>query len=88
ELIGSDDSHYKGNFRDWRFSGNGRLRLADGSVYVGGFENDTYQGNGRLTLVDGRSESGLWLNGQRVRDEHGKLLPDPLELALLNQGSL
>ncbi|WP_327438964.1 C13 family peptidase [Pseudomonas donghuensis] len=88
ELIGSDDSHYKGNFRDWRFSGNGRLRLADGSVYVGGFENDTYQGNGRLTLVDGRSESGLWLNGQRVRDEHGKLLPDPLELALLNQGRL
>ncbi|MGF6592852.1 C13 family peptidase [Pseudomonas sp. 2835] len=88
ELIGSDGSHYKGNFRDWRFSGNGRLQLPDGSVYVGGFENDTYQGNGRLTLVDGRIESGLWLNGQRVRDEHGKLLPDPLELALLNQGSL
>ncbi|CAK9887339.1 MULTISPECIES: C13 family peptidase [Pseudomonas] len=88
ELIGSDGSHYKGNFRDWRFSGNGRLQLPDGSVYVGGFENDTYQGNGRLTLVDGRSESGLWLSGQRVRDEHGKLLPDPLELALLNQGNL
>ncbi|UVM55343.1 caspase family protein [Pseudomonas sp. B21-012] len=88
ELIGSDGSHYKGYFRDWRFSGNGRLQLPDGSVYVGGFENDTYQGNGRLTLLDGRNESGQWLNGQRVRDEHGKLLPDPLELALLNQGGL
>ncbi|MFK8329520.1 C13 family peptidase [Pseudomonas sp. BJa5] len=88
ELIGSDGSHYKGNFRDWRFSGKGRLQLADGSLYVGSFDNDTYQGQGRLTLVDGSSQSGWWINGQRVRDEQGRLLPDPLELALLNQGAL
>jgi hypothetical protein len=88
ELIGADGSHYKGNFVDWRFSGKGRLQLADGSLYVGGFENDTYQGPGRLTLSDGSSQSGYWVNGQRVRDEQGRLLPDPLELALLNQGRL
>ena len=88
ELIASDGSHYKGNFRDWRFSGNGRLQLADGSLYVGGFDNDTYHGRGRLTLTDGSSQSGEWINGLRVRDEMGKLLPDPLELALLNQGPL
>nr|WP_319526911.1 C13 family peptidase [Pseudomonas laurentiana] len=88
ELFASDGSHYKGDFRDWRFSGYGRLQLADGSVYVGGFENDTYQGKGRLTLPDGQVESGHWINGQRVRDDQGRPLSDPLELALLNQGSL
>ncbi|TDF85872.1 C13 family peptidase [Pseudomonas sp. H9] len=88
ELIGADGSHYKGNFQDWRFTGKGRLQLADGSLYVGGFDNDTYHGQGRLTLSDGSSQSGYWVNGQRVRDEQGRLLPDPLELALLNQGTL
>ena len=88
ELLGSDGSHYKGGFRDWRFSGEGRLQLADGSHYVGGFENDAYQGHGRLTSANGRVEGGAWVNGLRVRDEKGKLLPDPLELALLNQGKL
>ncbi len=88
ELLGSDGSRYKGTFRDWRFSGNGRLQLADGSLYVGGFDNDAYQGHGRLTHSDGRVEGGFWVNGLRTRDEQGKLLPDPLELALLNQGKL
>ncbi|HKS13437.1 MAG TPA: C13 family peptidase [Pseudomonas sp.] len=88
ELLGSDGSHYKGGFRDWRFSGQGRLQLADGSHYVGGFENDAYQGHGRLTSGNGQVEGGAWVNGLRVRDEKGKLLPDPLELALLNQGRL
>lgn len=88
ELIGSDGSHYTGNFRDWRFSGKGRLQLSDGSLYVGGFDNDAYQGHGRLNLTDGSSQSGYWVNGQLVRDDQGRLLPDPLELALLNQGHL
>ncbi|MCU1719762.1 MULTISPECIES: C13 family peptidase [unclassified Pseudomonas] len=88
ELFAVDGSHYKGGFRDWRFSGKGRLQLADGSVYSGGFENDSYQGSGRLVLPGGRVEAGHWINGLRVRDEQGRLLPDPLEQALLNQGSL
>lgn len=88
ELIGIDGSHYQGAFSDWRFNGRGHLTLADGSVYNGEFENDTYQGNGTLTLGDGTQQSGLWANGQRVRDAHGKPLPDPLELGLLTQGAL
>ncbi|MCY1419063.1 Peptidase C13 family protein [compost metagenome] len=88
ELISVDGSHYKGYFQDWRFSGQGQLALADGSVYVGAFKDDAYHGTGRLTLIDGRVQAGHWLNGQRVRDERGRLLPDPLELALLNQGGL
>lgn len=88
ELFASDGSHYKGEFRDWRFAGQGRLQLPDASLYVGGFENDTYQGKGTLTQTDGRVESGHWVNGLRVRDDNGRLLPDPLELALLNQGRL
>ncbi|MCW8275934.1 caspase family protein [Pseudomonas sp. PCH199] len=88
ELIGADGSHYIGNFNDWRFSGQGRLNLADGSFYVGQFDNDAYSGRGTLVLTDGSVRSGTWINGQRVRDADGKLLPDTLELGLLAQGRL
>ncbi|CAI8936355.1 Peptidase C13 [Pseudomonas sp. IT-196MI5] len=88
ELIGTDGSHYIGQFNDWRFSGQGRLNLSDGSFYTGQFDNDSYQGRGTLVLTDGTVLSGTWINGQRVRDAEGKLLPDPLELGLLAQGRL
>ena len=88
ELIGTDGSHYIGQFNDWRFSGQGRLNLADGSFYTGQFDNDSYQGRGTLVLTDGTVLSGTWINGQRVRDSEGKLLPDTLELGLLAQGRL
>ena len=88
ELIGADGSHYRGQFSDWRFHGQGRLSLGDGSVYSGGFEADIYQGHGTLTLPDGQVQSGYWVNGLRVRDADGRLLPDPLELGLLAQGPL
>ncbi|MDR6608446.1 C13 family peptidase [Pseudomonas synxantha] len=88
ELIGTDGSHYIGQFNDWRFSGQGRLNLPDGSFYTGQFDNDSYQGRGTLVLTDGTVLSGTWINGQRVRDAEGKLLPDTLELGLLAQGRL
>ncbi|WP_017903116.1 C13 family peptidase [Pseudomonas asplenii] len=88
ELIGVDGSHYRGEFSEWRFNGFGQLNLADGSHYVGEFASDTYEGRGILTLADGRVQSGIWTNGQRVRDADGKLLPDQLELGLLAQGPL
>ena len=88
ELLASDGSHYVGGFNEWKFSGAGRLTLADGTRFDGHFANDTYQGQGRLTHPDGSLEEGYWINGQRVRDVQGHLLPDPLELGLLNQGRL
>ncbi|MDI2592193.1 caspase family protein [Pseudomonas sp. N3-W] len=88
ELIGTDGSHYIGEFSDWRFTGPGRLNLADGSFYMGEFDSDSYQGRGTLVLTDGTVLSGTWINGQRVRDADGRLLPDSLELGLLAQGRL
>lgn len=88
ELIGADGSHYRGQFNEWRFNGPGHLSMADGSTYVGEFAADTYQGHGTLTLNDGTVQSGYWLNGLRVRDDKGNVLPDPLELGLLKQGQL
>ena len=88
ELIGADGSHYIGQFVDWRFSGQGRLNLSDGSFYIGQFDNDSYSGRGTLVLTDGTVQNGTWVNGQRVRDADGKLLPDSLELGLLAQGRL
>jgi len=87
-LIGADGSHYQGLFSNWRFSGQGRLRLVDGSVYVGQFNDDTYQGQGTLTSAQGAVQSGTWANGQLIRDAKGKLLPDSLETGILAQGSL
>ena len=88
EMIGADGSHYIGHFNDWRFTGQGRLNLPDGSFYIGQFDVDNYNGHGTLVLTDGTVQSGTWVNGQRVRDAGGKLLPDPLELGLLAQGRL
>ncbi len=88
ELIGVDGSHYVGQFNDWRFSGEGRLNLTDGSFYIGGFDSDSYQGRGTLVLTDGTVQAGTWVNGMRVRDAEGKLLPDPLEIGVLAQGQL
>jgi hypothetical protein len=88
EFHGSDGSLYQGQFRDWRYHGEGRLRLADGSVYQGHFARNKYSGAGRLTLADGSSLGGTWQAGQRLRDEQDVLLPDPLELGLLEQGRL
>lgn len=88
EFHGSDGSLYQGQFRDWRYHGEGRLRLTDGSVYQGHFARDKYSGAGRLTLADGSSLGGTWQADQRLRDEQGVLLPDPLEVGLLEQGRL
>ncbi|KPG73942.1 C13 family peptidase [Pseudomonas synxantha] len=88
ELIGVDGSHYVGQFSDWRFTGEGRLNLTDGSFYIGGFDSDNYQGRGTLVLADGTVQGGTWVNGLRVRDADGKLLPDPLETGVLAQGRL
>lgn len=88
EFQGADGSHYLGHFRDWRYHGQGRLSLADGSVYEGHFADGEYAGSGTLALADGRQQGGTWRDGQRVRDEQGRALPDPLELGLLEQGRL
>ncbi|MFV3306531.1 C13 family peptidase [Pseudomonas sp. NY15181] len=88
EFIGSDGSRYQGGFRQWRFDGKGTLTQADGQVYNGGFARGEYSGDGTLTHNDGSVERGSWSGGQRIRDEHGALLPNALEIGLLEQGPL
>ena len=63
-------------------------RFCNGSFYIGGFDSDSYQGTGTLVLTDGTVQAGTWVNGMRVRDADGKLLPDPLEIGVLAQGRL
>lgn len=88
EFIGSDGSRYQGEFRQWRFDGKGTLSQADGQVYRGGFARGEYSGDGTLTRSDGSVQRGSWSRGQRTRDEHGALLPNALEIGLLEQGPL
>lgn len=88
EFQGAEGERYRGEFRDWSYHGQGRLQLADGSLYQGRFEQGEYAGNGTLTLAAGHQQSGTWQRGQRLRDEQGRMLADPLELGLLAQGRL
>jgi len=88
EFKGADGNHYQGQLRNWRFHGEGELRLADGSRYQGRFAHGRFHGNGQLTLATGQRLAGTWQRGQRIRDEAGQSLPDPLELGLLEQGRL
>lgn len=88
EFLGSDGSRYQGGFRQWRFDGKGTLSQADGQVYRGGFARGEYAGEGTLTRSDGSVQRGSWSGGQRIRDERGALLPNALEIGLLEQGLL
>ena len=42
---------YSGDFKHWRFDGQGELRLSNGDVYRGGFDNGLYGGQGTLTYA-------------------------------------
>lgn len=88
EFIGSDGSRYTGDFRRWRFDGKGTLTQSDGQIYSGGFAHGEFSGEGTLTRSDGSVQRGSWSGGQRQRDEDGKLLPNALEVGLLEQGAL
>ena len=86
--VTDDGSRYSGQFRGWRYHGQGRLDRPDGSFYTGSFRLGHFHGDGVLTEADGTELRGIWRNDRRIRDEKGRALPDPLELALLNQGTL
>ena len=84
----ADGDVWSGEFVAGVLSGEGSFEGADGSRYLGQFSDWRYHGQGRLSLADGRQHSGTWQRGQRIRDEQGQALPDPLELGLLEQGRL
>lgn len=88
EYQGADGEHYRGDFRDWRYHGQGRLTLADGSQYEGRFRAGRFHGEGELTRADGTRQAGRWRDGALLQDAQGNSLPDPLEIALLEQGRL
>nr|CCA18652.1 conserved hypothetical protein [Albugo laibachii Nc14] len=52
-----------------RYSGHGRLELADGSWYEGEFYNGQFHGNGTLHLKDGRME-GVWVDGVQIESRY------------------
>lgn len=88
EFRGADGEHYQGEFRNWRYHGAGTLNLADGSRYQGQFRAGQYHGQGALTLADGSVRRGQWRAGRLVRNTDGSAIADPLEVALLDQGTL
>lgn len=88
EFSGVDGSRYKGEFRAWRFHGRGTLTQPDGQTYQGGFARGEYSGEGTLTRRDGSLQKGIWRDGQLRQDAAGKLLPNPLEVGLLEQGAM
>ena len=55
------DQIYEGHFENSKFSGHGRLILANGDYYLGEFKDGEFHGNGRMTLaVNGKVREGTW----------------------------
>lgn len=88
EHLAADGSRYSGRFERWQYQGAGRLTYADGRYYQGEFREGRFHGRGTLVKADGTRLEGMWRNDRQTHDEQGRLLADPLELGLLNQGRL
>lgn len=79
---------WNGEFRDGQPHGKVEYKSADGKQYQGQVANGLFDGLGVLTLPNGQRLSGTWMRGQRLFEDDGQPLPDPLERALLEQGRL
>jgi hypothetical protein len=84
---------YEGGFKQWRFHGQGVLRLPNGDVYKGGFAEGFYEGQGTLTYArprdDGRTqESGPWRYGMPAKEAQRKDARSNVETALYAQKPL
>ena len=79
---------WSGPFREGQPHGQIEYKSADGKQYRGEVANGLFDGQGVLSLPDGQRLSGTWARGQRLFEEDGQPLPDPLEQALLDQGRL
>jgi len=93
--VSSQGIRYVGEFRQWRFHGQGELHFPNGDVYRGGFANGTYDGQGTLTLgkprPDGATQmSGVWRFGMLEADqrEQRRLSGVNVESALYTQRAL
>ena len=79
---------WSGQFRDGQPHGKTAYKNAQGDQYQGAVINGRFEGQGVLTLAGGQRQSGTWARGERLFEEDGQPLPDPLEHALLDQGRL
>lgn len=79
---------WNGDFRNGRPHGKAEYKHPDGTQYRGEVAEGLYDGQGVLILPDGQRVSGIWSRGQRLFEDDGQPLTDPLELALLEQGRL
>lgn len=79
---------WNGQFRDGQPHGRTEYKSPEGNQYQGDVVDGRFDGQGVLTLAGGQRLSGTWARGQRLFEEDGQPLPDPLERALLEQGRL
>eukprot|EP01113_Clastostelium_recurvatum_P017219 TRINITY_DN2014_c0_g2_i2.p1 TRINITY_DN2014_c0_g2~~TRINITY_DN2014_c0_g2_i2.p1 ORF type:complete len:298 (+),score=52.71 TRINITY_DN2014_c0_g2_i2:170-1063(+) len=59
---------YRGNMKDGRKHGHGRLEYTDGDWYEGEFHEDEFHGHGTYRWASGARYTGKWVHGKR----HGK----------------
>ena len=79
---------WSGQFRDGQPHGKTAYKNAEGDQYQGEVVDGRFEGQGVLTLAGGQRLSGTWARGERLFEEDGQPLPDPLEHAMLEQGRL
>jgi len=59
---------YKGDFKQGKYEGRGKLQKASGDLYIGDFLNGKYHGKGYYRWPNGEYYTGSFFNGKR----HGK----------------
>ncbi len=77
---------YSGEFENDQFHGQGRYEDLDGNLWSGTFVRGELNGTGSHAASDGSRYVGQF-RGWRYHGQ-GRALPDPLEIALLEQGDL
>ena len=87
EFILPNGDHYKGEFKDAKFHGQGTLKSINGTNYVGQFKQGLISGSGILTDSNGARYEGEFENG----DYHGKgkyTLGDEWYIGTFENGSM
>ena len=60
KYITSDDIIYKGEWKDGKCHGLGRMTFPSGNKYVGEYKDDKKHGQGTMTWANGNIDEGKW----------------------------
>lgn len=58
------EDNYRGEIKDGKKNGKGKMIYANGDIYDGDWKNDKYEGKGKIIYSNGGFQEGNWKNGK------------------------